>query len=417
MLSFFQRTTVRRHLYQTGANIIAHGAGLVLGVILARLLEPEHFGEVAYIFAIVQLCLIPVSIGLGQILVSKGHEAGDFREILSITYLVCLIRLVVVFGVCGFYAIKGETVQSALVLLIGLPDVFTIFNEVLRSELEGEAQFEQNFVAVVASSVGQFIFTIPAAVAGWGAFALALRGGIQFFFCFLVYRYFLKKPLLTKLSFKGWRKISWYGGSLWLMNMSNIVFERLDKWFIGVYGTNALLGLYVRGYNYAMLSHHALSSLINNPTIAALARQPELKARMRLLLKTSVIVFAGGSANFVLWRYFSDPLVVWIFGAHWAGSIPYFEAFAGIALCHGFFRIPLVLLCAHKEFASIGVVRLFGSGFLLIYLLNWASVENLIAIAYLLQAILIVQGLALYVKAWQVERRNWLNSNPRTVET
>lgn len=76
MSSIVQRG-VRSLSWSAGAQIVVVGVGFLRSVLLARLLDVETFGIYAGATAIVALCSIPATLGLGGAFLHRAPETTD----------------------------------------------------------------------------------------------------------------------------------------------------------------------------------------------------------------------------------------------------------------------------------------------------------------------------------------------------
>jgi O-antigen/teichoic acid export membrane protein len=195
---------------------------------------------------------------------------------------------------------------------------------------------------------------------------------------------------------------SYFGSAtkLWLAGASDVALLRADKFFLGRLSGMAQLGDYNRAFNFSPVAARALNSFLAGPTISALTRTTQADDRLRLILKSAILLGAAGLGNFVVWRFFSKPLVPWIFGEQWINAIPVFEAMAPLSLCMAAAYLPTAVAIALRAYGELAVVRIVSLvGFLSATLLLHAQISAVL-MAWLLQATLVAQGLLLFLILW-----------------
>jgi O-antigen/teichoic acid export membrane protein len=79
-----RRQNIRAHFWQSLANYTQAGGGMLLGIVLARLLEPSVFGEFVSITASLGFLMIPVSFSTAQLLVSDAGKTPDLFTCCSV---------------------------------------------------------------------------------------------------------------------------------------------------------------------------------------------------------------------------------------------------------------------------------------------------------------------------------------------
>jgi len=232
---------------------------------------------------------------------------------------------------------------------------------------------------------------------------LSIQVLIQVGSSFCVLKWFSTRTVCIRLVFENWKQLLHHGFFLWFEMIGKIGFNRLDKWFIGLHCLPDQLGFYTRAFNYSPLSSIALNSFLSNPTISALARKSCSKERISLMTKTTIITLTGGILNTFFWLLFADPVVVWVFGKHWAPSIPYFKAFAGYSFCYAFFALAMNYLLSIQDFMFVGITRIVGVAILAAFLIGMTTWNQITIIAYVMQVILFLQGLILWGRCFHLE--------------
>lgn len=407
--SLAQRQVVRAHLWQSAANYWMQGASFAFGVVMARVLTPEDFGRFAFAMATTQLCLLPASWSLSQMLVADGGKTpGLFTKLAGFAWKMAGFRLLIIVAVCAYMALRVSRTMASLAFFIGFPDVLREVVYVRRCWLEGQGNFKVNFLSAIFGTVFSYPVALAAALGGLGTYALVLAGWIALLVDLRIYTratgFGLSHCSFERTGAGLFRQGFW----LWLNSVADVGFQRIDKWFLGRLRGEDALGHYSRAFNYAPLSHLLLNSLMTNPTASALARCADLPARRTLFRKTALIVLAGGALNWILFRYFSGALIPLLFGPRWSAAIPLFEAFAGLSFAYGISYLPAAALLGARRYRALGALRatflvLLGVGFL-----AFGARMTTQQIAYYVQGCLLAQGVVLFAAThgylWSLRR-------------
>lgn len=390
------RQNVTAHLWQSGANYVQQGSALVMSMVLARLLTPENFGQFAFANAYVQLGFMPISFGLDQILVSKGKNEGDYPKVMTVAYLLTVLRIAIVAGLTLWLHQSGKPLIANLCVLCGLPTAFAPILNAIKGDLEGSGNFRQNMEGMVWSQGAGFVATVAGALSGLGVYALCFPAWLTLLSRILVYRRYATRRMFPKPVFSGLKEIGFHGVGLWLNNAAQIGISRIDKWFIGTYAGTEALGYYNRAFNWAPLSQMFLMSLTTNPSIAALARMESVEQQKRYLGKMSTITLGAGILSFLFWFFGAKYFVVWIFGEQWERAVPYFVAGAGLAFVYEMYNIPKLVLLSYRRYMDIGVVGCAGLLCLAGYLALNRSFPA-VTMIYLLEALFLLMSVALWI--------------------
>lgn len=333
------RHNLRAHFWQSLANYTQAGGGMLLGIVLARLLEPSVFGEFVFITASLAFLMIPASFSTAQLLITDAGKTPDlFNHIFGLAIVVAVIKALILVSFACFSIWQDDLPRATVAVIAGLPLVFADTLVSLRYELEGRGAFKQNFYLQATDLTVHSSVAVALILNGYGIYGLAGGGLAGFFVQALCYSR-LCRSRLTRFTFD-WKPVSKQfrtGFWLWLGSVSSSWYTRVDKIFLGYFGTTTELGYYNRAMNYGPISHVLLNSMMTNPTIRALSVAYDTEVKKRLFVKTMAILIAAACANGIFWHLFAEPVVPIVFGKQWQ---PAAESFAIL----GWLGIPYCLL-------------------------------------------------------------------------
>ena len=333
-----------------------------MGVIFARLLAPDVFGQLAFITSTITLFMIPFNVHATQVLVTDGGRNPDlFGQTLGLAVVMMTLKLLVLASLLAWYLWCGSLENATVAALVGLPVVFTDLLNLFRADLEGQGRFKPNFEVQLAGVLTQAAVSIVLVLLGCGIYALAIGG----FVAFLPQLYLYWKPsgrrfseiLISRQSILSRLRVSWW---LWLTTACGSALLRLDKIVVGFLAGETSLGYYNRGINYSPVAALAMWSLTTNATVVALKAQNGARQQFQTILKISMVMGIGSTLNWVVLYFFSDPLVVWVFGPKWASAIPVFQAFGCLSLAYTAYNVSAAILLAREAYRALAVGRLAG---------------------------------------------------------
>jgi PST family polysaccharide transporter len=394
--SLQRRHTLRSHIWQSLANYTQQGFGFLLGIVLARLLPPAVFGAYGLAAATVILALLPATWSLAPtLLADAGKTPSLHTAVAQFSWIIVAARCVIVAAVVIWCFRAGQVTLGWLCLLVGFTETFRELNNVQKGYLEGLGKFAPNFVSVVINMLFCIVVVIPLAFFHGGPYVLVLPALGMVLTDFVIYRYFSARTILVRPRWNVSREFFHHGFWLWLGAISEVGLARFDKWFVGRFRGEIPLGHYSRAFGYTPLAWLGLSSFATNPTVAGLTRCGTAAARLRLFLRTSAILFAGGLLNWLAFFFFADQIVLGLFGRQWAPTIPIFRAFASLSLAYMIAYLPMTVMLAHRRYRELGIVRLGALvAFVAIVLLCREHLSPT-SVAWLLQGTLAMQGLIL----------------------
>ena len=84
--------------YKSAEQLINKGLGLVISVILARILSPDHFGQLAILTVFINLSQTIVQSGLNSAVVqTKELHKADYSTTFYISLVLAILMVVVLF--------------------------------------------------------------------------------------------------------------------------------------------------------------------------------------------------------------------------------------------------------------------------------------------------------------------------------
>ena len=393
------RHNVRRHAWQSLANYVQLGGGMVMGIILARLLMPEDFGRFAYISAVVTALMIPFWITVTPLLVTDGgRDPSLFGNVLGFMCVTAALKTLVLGCYITYQIVVGQPEQALLAFLIGAPVAFFDVPEALRADLEGQGRFAPNFFVQVANLATSAAVSIGLVLLGWGVYGLALGGFAAYWPQLTLYLKTGRRHLSeARFGPTDMLALAKSGIPFWAMQVSSHMSTRVDKIFLGRLGGDTQLGYYNRAFNYGPFCLFLLGSLLTNASVVAMKQQPSMTGQLRVLRKTSLLLLVGGAINWAVLWWFSDPIVPWLFGEQWREAIPVFQAFSWLGLATAVQYIPSNFLLANQAHFQAATGKAMGLFVLLAFLatLSAKGDASAVNVAYAYSASIVAAGLCM----------------------
>jgi O-antigen/teichoic acid export membrane protein len=398
-----RRQNVRAHFWQSLANYTQAGSGMLLGIVLARLLEPSVFGEFVFITASLGFLMIPVSFSTAQLLISDAGETPDlFRQVWGLATLVCIVKSILAVSFVAYWFWRGEATRAQISGLVGIPMVFSDYLVALRYDLEGRGRFKPNFFAQVIDIFIQASISITLVLNGYGIYGLAWGGLIgtavqASYYTLLSGREISPALLPPSLLIRQIQAGFW----LWLSSVSSNWYSRVDKILLGHFGGPAELGYYNRAMNYGPVSHILLNSLMTNAAIRSWSCEQSAKRRRVLFFKTMALLVTAACGNGLFWHFFAEPLVPLIFGAQWQPAAKSFSVLGWLGVPYAFLFGSAALLYSYRRYTAIALVQ--AASLILLVSLLWlkglGSILTSIDSAFIFCASMMAGGLVMLTLA------------------
>ena len=355
-----QAQTVARTISNTAVlYAMTYAAGaftLIVSIILARLLEPEHFGVIAlasFYFSLV-----------GRIK-DWGFDAAllvrqDDLEAACFTHFVLQVGLsVLCVGLIGIAlpllsgVLSRETRIALMVLAVTgvAQSATTTFRTVLEKQLKMQAMsLLEFFTGLVGAAVA-----ILMAYRGFGLWSLLVRHALQGVLNLVGIAWLCPWRLTGRWD---WKLVRWYftvyGLPIWLGGWFSLLTYQFDDFLVGTFITVERLGFYTRAFNLSLLPigfTWVLTRTIT-PLYATMHQsRDELQRVFNMLQAYKARIFLP---IFVVLFVAADEFIGLLLGAKWLPTAPILRLF----VFYGFIRL-LFEDCASFTTIGMGQPRIF----------------------------------------------------------
>ena len=300
---------------------VNRGSGFLIGVIVARLLEPHDFGIYA-VALVVHMIVINVSeLGVSTALVREEASSADETGPTIVT-----IAIVTSFVLGALMAASASTLAHLLgapaatstiqVMAITLP--LAGLSAVPAALLRRDFRMDRLFVADTANGVASGVVVIVLALAGWGPLALAWS--------------FVAGQLLTTVILllqpvaryrPGWsrnqaRRLLRFGLPLAAANLLAFVIQNVDYIVVGKLMGSVYLGLYVLAFNVSGWPQNVFSSVVRSVSVPAFSRLRERGSDMPRDFATALRTVARVTLpGCLILGALAHPLIRTVYGSKW----------------------------------------------------------------------------------------------------
>jgi len=242
-------------MYTIAANVIGEVAGFFGTIVLARLLEPEVFGVMAFVSAVVQVAAALPNFGFQAAFLQRtGGKAGVTEEDLRVFFTLKLLfslawAILMVAGVLWFAPAHSRVVFWVVITTTFFINQTTVVNVLLTRRVE----LRRLAITQVLCDVLTMILSIVLARRGWGIWALLAARILTVLVTYTTY--FLIKPVWKPRL--GWSKelvryFLGFGSKVFLGNLLAQALDRVDDIFTGAVLRERAMGFYDKAYGFAI---------------------------------------------------------------------------------------------------------------------------------------------------------------------
>lgn len=306
------------------------GTQFVLQIVLARLLDPEHYGILSLMIIFTTLANVFVQNGFNTSLIqNKDVTEEDYS---SVFWVSIGVALVLYFGLflgapllAKFYNAPDIVKPFRVLSLMLLPGAF---NSVQLAKISREMDFKQvfrcNFLAIVISG----IIGIVMAYMGAGLWALVMQALLKVVVACVVMMWAVQwRPRLI-CNLKRVKVLFAYGWKLLVSGLIDTLYQDLRSLVIGKKYDSGTLGYYDRGKQFPQFVNSAINGAIQSVMLPAMSSIQDEKTRVKQLMRRSITisayiifpVMAGLAAV-------ASPLVELLLTEKWLPCVPYLQIY------------------------------------------------------------------------------------------
>lgn len=307
-------------------RMLAQAVSLVISLVLARILAPEHYGIISIVTVFISIGDALVVGGFGNALVQKKDATDqDFDSICWVSMGVSLIIYILLFfGAPLVAAFYEEAALIAIIRVMGLKFVFSAFNSVQQAYVQKRMLFKKFFFATLGGSLASSVVGIGMALSGFGVWALVgqylTKSVMDTVVMFCIIRW---KPKL-RICWKSVRELWGFGAKVLGATLVYTVRDNIRTLLVGKRFTTEDLAYYNQGQKFPSLVVVDIVSSLEKVLYPALAEKQTETEKLRALMRYAVSL----SSYIVMPLIFglfavSDTFVLTVLTEKWMPCVPF----------------------------------------------------------------------------------------------
>ena len=341
-------TIIKSLIFKTVERFSVKGLGFVISILLARMLSPEVFGQIALITVVINLSQSIIEGGLGTALVqNKDVDDRDYSTVFYICMAMSVVIAAVVFAGAPLLANYYKSPEMLLPLRVYIFSVFfNSYASILTARMQREMRFKQIMYCSLTATCVSGALAVALAFSGAGIWTLV----VYYFSHTLVncIAMFAAVRWFPRLTFSVTRARVLYGFG-WKMLASSLLcslYADLRSLIIGKRFSTEALGYYDRGNQIPFVISSAIDSSVQSVMFPVIAKAQEDQSEAAALLRRSLML----SALLVLpammgLAAISDTFIRLLLTEKWLPCVPYMQIFC---VCYAFYPLHTANLNAIK---------------------------------------------------------------------
>ena len=314
-------------IYKMIERLSVKGLGLVVSIVLARMLAPEEFGQIAIMTVFINLSQVIVEGGFTSALIQRGDVTDrDYSTVFFINLglaVLCFLLLQLAAPFISLYYAQNITRHLKV---YAFTVFFGAFNALQMARMQKRMQFRRMMVCSLIATVISGIAGIVGAYCHMGLWALIIYHMTNSIAICITAA--CADKWLPKLEFSLVRaKILFdYGWKMFVSAVLCSLYGDIRSLVIGKMFSSNDLGYYNRGQQFPQVISHTLDSAIQSVMFPTMASVQDEKEHFTMLLRSAVTMGAYVIIPTMFGLAAVSESVVWLLLTEkWLPCVPYMQ--------------------------------------------------------------------------------------------
>lgn len=311
-------------------KFLTQGVNFIVGLLLARLLNPSDYGVVGMIGVFFAIAQTFIESGFGSALIRKEVcSESDLSTAFYFNIIIGLVCFAILIVSAPWVAVFLKTpILKDIVRVMSLNMLIGSFGIVHGAKLTREIDFKSQTKIGLVSSVTSGTIGVLMAYYGCGVWSLVVQtllativrvSGLWFVAKWIPCNHFSKESF---------RYLYNYGSKILASNLLHTLYCNMTTLLIGKLYSAKDLGYYNRGESLASFTNTNITSVIQNVSFPVLSKMQGTESLLiasyrKLISVSSIVVFFVMCLLMVL----AKPLVITLLTDKWLESVVYLQIF------------------------------------------------------------------------------------------
>ena len=302
----------------------------VLQILLARILDPEHYGSLALLLVFTTLANVFIQKGFSSSLIQdKNVSDEDYSSVFWVTLGIAGIAYIVVWSLAPLVDViysQPELIEPLRILaLLLFPGAL---NSVHQSKLSREMDFRKVFITNVGGVLVAGAVSIALAYMGWGLWSLVIQSVLSTTMTCILLCLMSNWKIRRVCDWKRVKKLFSFGWKLLVSELLDTLYQDLYSLVMGLRFDNEILGYFNRGKQFPQFVVTSANSTVQSVMLPAMSRQQDDLDRLKRMMRDSVSL-----SSYVLFPVMAglagvaEPLVEVVLTEKWLPCVPYMQIY------------------------------------------------------------------------------------------
>lgn len=306
------------------------GIQFILQIILARMLDPEHYGVLSIMIIFTSLANVFIQTGFSTALIqNKDVTEEDYSSVFWITLGIAAAMYGIIFVgaplIGRFYEMPDIVLPLRVLAIMLFPGAL---NSVQHAKVCREMDFKKVFYSNVFGIVIAGAAGVAAAMMGAGLWALILQNMLNVIgACMVMFLTVAWRPRLV-CSLRRVADLFRFGWKLLMSGLLNTFYQELSGLVVGAKYNASTLAYYNRGRQFPQFLITAVDGTVQSVMLPAMSAEQDDKLKVKEMMRTSMSMSA-----YILFPMMAglaavaEPLVSLLLTDKWLPCVPYMQVY------------------------------------------------------------------------------------------
>jgi teichuronic acid exporter len=324
--------------------------GVTVGIVLARLLEPSDFGNIALVLFFTNLANVFVDSGFSHALIREQDTSqDDYSSVFYFGLFVSLICAVLLYVYASNIAqLYNKPILSKVSKVLALSPIIHAFMSVNSTIVTKNLNFKLKTKLSLPSIIIASIIAIIMAFNDYGIWSLVVMQLINpFILMVLLWVYVSWRPKL-KFSINSIKKYLSFGIKLSISNYINVFYKSVYVIVIGKSYSSSQVGFFTRADSLKNLPTITLDKIIQRVSYPLLSKIKDSPSTL-LVYNIKIIKFTALIVVPVMFGMaaVSEPLIVTLVGEKWLPATEFLTYLCGVGVFYPFHSANMNVIKVH----------------------------------------------------------------------
>ena len=320
------KTAVGGAGWRFAERICAQLVTFVVSTVLARILSPDEYGQIAIVTAFITIANVFVSDGFSAALIQKKEvDSLDYSSVLIGGFGVSIVIYAILFAISPLVAsFYNAPILSPVLRVLALRVPLASINSVESAYLSRNMQFRKFFLATIVGTLISGVVGIVMAYRGFGIWALVAQNLTNYTIDILILAIVIRKFPPLKMSFERLKSLFSFGGKILATNLIFQFISQLRTMIIGKKYSTSELSFYTKGQYFPNLIGQNISVPVASVLFPMISKmQGDIQAVKAFVRKSVHFITFVVTPLLLGLAAVSKPLVTVLLTEKWLPCVPF----------------------------------------------------------------------------------------------